>query len=160
MRIECTTRLECSPERAWQELLTPDLLRYVAAPLIRFEPVDPPSLPSTWSPGRYRVSVWLFGVLPLGRQWVGLELPDGEVPSGWPRRVRDNGSGQLAKRWDHWIEIDALPDGHTRYVDRVDVDAGLLTPVVWAFAALFYRHRQRRWRALARKLGAEEAGAA
>ncbi len=39
--------------------------------------------------------------------------------------------------------------GGTLYRDRVEIDAGLLTPVVAALARVFYRHRQGRWRALA-----------
>jgi len=34
--------------------------------------------------------------------------------------------------------------------DRVHIDAGMLTPLVAAFARLFYAHRQKRWRALAK----------
>ena len=47
--------------------------------------------------------------------------------------------------------MQALPDGRTRYTDSVEVRAGLLTPLVWAFATAFYRHRQRRWRRLVRR---------
>jgi hypothetical protein len=32
----------------------------------------------------------------------------------------------------------------------VHIDAGMLTPLVAAFARLFYAHRQKRWRALAK----------
>jgi len=32
--------------------------------------------------------------------------------------------------------------------DRVANNAGILTPCIWLFAQLFYRHRQRRWRQL------------
>lgn len=52
------------------------------------------------------------------------------------------------------------------YEDRIVIDAGVPTPVVAAYAAGFYRHRQRRWRALARLLRAadlaeaEQAGTA
>jgi hypothetical protein len=35
------------------------------------------------------------------------------------------------------------------YRDRVEVRAGVLTPFIWVFAQIFYRHRQRRWRRLA-----------
>jgi hypothetical protein len=36
------------------------------------------------------------------------------------------------------------------YSDVIDIDAGRLTVSVWA--TWFYRHRQRRWRALAKSL--------
>ena len=151
MRVEIETELEWPAERVWAELLTPRLLAHVAAPWLRFEPIDPPTLPEVWSPGRYRVAMRVFGWIPIGKQWVGIELPDGAEPTGWPRRVRDDGSGDWVRRWDHWIEIEPLTEDATRYRDRVDVEAGALTPLVWLFAQGFYRHRQRRWRELARR---------
>jgi len=70
----------------------------------------------------------------------------------WPKKLRDNGYSALITTWDHWITVE--PDGErgTRYRDEVEVKAGLLTPFVWLFAQVFYRHRQRRWRALARRI--------
>jgi hypothetical protein len=53
------------------------------------------------------------------------------------------------RRWDHWIAIEPERRG-TRYTDTVHIDAGLLTPLIVAFARIFYRHRQRRWRRLAK----------
>jgi hypothetical protein len=40
--------------------------------------------------------------------------------------------------------------GGTLYRDQVTIQAGMFTPFIWLFAQLFYRHRQRRWRQLAR----------
>jgi hypothetical protein len=51
--------------------------------------------------------------------------------------------------WDHWIEIAPESSG-TRYLDRIHLDAGLLTPLIAAFAAIFYNYRQKRWRKLVR----------
>ena len=39
------------------------------------------------------------------------------------------------------------------YRDRIAIEAGFLTPFVGLYARWFYRTRQRRWRALARRLG-------
>jgi hypothetical protein len=39
-------------------------------------------------------------------------------------------------------------------MDRIEIDAGVMTPLVAGFAAIFYRYRQRRWRALAPVLAA------
>jgi len=36
------------------------------------------------------------------------------------------------------------------YTDEIEIQAGWLTPGIWLFAQLFYRHRQRRWKALLR----------
>lgn len=95
----------------------------------------------------------------MGWQVVGIER---QPPVGAIRRLRDNGRSLLIQRWDHLITVE--PDGsrRTRYTDRIEIEAGWLTPLVWAFAQVFYAHRQRRWRRLAasgfRNEGARRSG--
>jgi len=147
--VRLETRLPCSPTEAWERVQRPALLEHVAAPWIRFRPVDPPRLPERWAPGTYRVAMQLLGVVPLGEQDIGVRFPEShpEAPPG-ARILRDAGSGRLGKTWDHWIFIAPHPEGGTLYVDRVEVGAGVLTPVVALFARGFYAWRQHRWRQL------------
>lgn len=70
----------------------------------------------------------------------------------WPKRLRDNGHSVLISKWDHWVTVTPGPNGGTNYSDEVEVSAGALTPFIWAFAQIFYWHRQRRWRGLAKSL--------
>jgi hypothetical protein len=140
-----STILPASPDAVWAALQRPAVLLRVARPLVHIEPIDPPAFPATWDEGAYRVRMWLFGVVPLGGQVLRVErLP----PVGAKRRLRDDGHGLLAQRWDHLITIEPTGTGQTRYTDRVDIEAGVLTPLVWTFAHVFYAHRQRRWHAL------------
>ena len=145
MLIRHETLLATSAAHAWAAVLQPRLLDHVAWPLQTFEPIDPSTLPTIWSNGSYRVRLHLFGLLPLGQQTIGIEVLE-QGPTRY--RLRDNGRGQLVRRWDHVITIAPVSDTQCRYVDEVDVRAGLLTPAIAAFAWVFYRHRQRRWRAL------------
>jgi hypothetical protein len=143
--IRRSTLLDVSAARAWKAVLQPRLLDYVAYPLQVFEPLDPPRLPEFWTDGAYKVQLRLFGIVPMGVQWIVIQI----VESGpdW-YRLRDNGYGNLVRRWDHLITIEPLSSGKCRYTDEVDVRAGLLTPYVVTFAWFFYRHRQHRWRQL------------
>jgi len=148
MLVERSTHLPCPAERCHEEVLTIRLLRYVTSPLLRFEPVDPPVLPERWADGAHRVSMRVFGVIPFGRQVIDISRHDSSRETGHFRaELRDNGRGTLIAMWDHRITIEAEGTG-CRYTDRVEVRAGLLTPLVWLFAWFFYRHRQKRWRAL------------
>jgi hypothetical protein len=123
--------------------MTPALLNYVVAGLMKFQPIDPSEFPERWSPGLYKVRMSAFHLIPVGWQYVGIELPS-EHDSWF---VRDNGSGSIAKVWDHLIFIE--PDGdQTRYVDEIRIDAGILSWPVSIYAKLFYRYRQWRWRRL------------
>ncbi len=143
------TILNCPPERVWEELQTSRLLAYVASPLLAFEPVTPPAHPEPWAEGRHLVRMRLFGRIPLGKQWIVTSMPVIDMTPGRQRyELRDNGYGDVAATWDHWIIVRELEDGRTHYTDRVEVRAVLLTPLIWAFASLFYRYRQHRWRRL------------
>lgn len=143
MIVDVSTFLSADPGGVESHLKTSRLLMYVAAPLIRFTPgVDHP-LPETWEEGTYWVSMHLLGFIPLGKQAVVISYP--AIKTGFS--IRDNGYSKLIRKWDHRITIESSGSG-TLYRDHVIVDAGVLTVFVWAFAQLFYRHRQRRWRRL------------
>lgn len=149
MKTTISTLLDAEPERVWAELQRPGLLEYVAAPLVVFDPVDPASFPEQWGEDEYRVAVLLFGLIPLGEQTIRTsEVRVNDADGEGFYQLRDDGTGRLVPVWDHLISVRETPDGKTVYTDEIEVKAGVLTPVVWLFAALFYRHRQRRWRKL------------
>lgn len=142
--IELEIVLPAETAIVWDHILQPRLLCFVAKGILTFQPIDPDVFPERWSVGRYRVQKHLFGVIPIGWQDIGFELlPD----QGQVHRVRDNGRGWLIPTWDHTIKVEPV-DGGTRYVDHVRIEAGVLTPLVAAFARYFYKHRQQRWQKL------------
>jgi len=147
VRVTVTTTLPCTLDQARDQILTSRLMEHASWPLIMFTPLDPPALPAIWEPGNYRVQMRSLWVIPLGSQTIAVSFPPsspGQV------LVRDNGFGQLVRRWDHLITLDATTDGiQSRYTDQVDIDAGVLTIPVWAWANLWYRWRQHRMRRLA-----------
>lgn len=145
MRVHLTTTLDCDLEQAVAHVMTPRLLCHVARPWVRFVPEPGHPFPPTWQEGTHWVRLRLLGCVPLGRQAIVISMPP--LPGGFA--LRDNGHSALIRRWDHLITIEALADGRVRYGDRVDIQAGWLTPLVWLFAQGFYRHRQRRWKKLA-----------
>ena len=144
--VELETTLNAAPDRVWEELKKPELLLHIAAGVLSFRPIKPPAFPPRWTPGEYEVAMLWKGFLPVGRQMIVIEYPE---PKDGARFVRDNGRGGLIRTWDHLITVAPLDDGRTRYVDRVRIEAGALTPFVVLFAERFYRHRQKRWRELA-----------
>jgi len=146
MRVDVATDLDGSVDDAIAHVGTTRLLRFVAWPLVHFTPVDPPVWPDRWTDGTYWVNVRLFGWLPFGQQAIVISHP--ESTDGF--LLRDNGYSALVRRWDHTISITTVA-GRTRYRDVVIIEAGVFTLPVWLFAQVFYRHRQRRWRLLARQ---------
>lgn len=145
MLVRFSTLLPCSVADAAGQVAKPQLLEHVASPLVHFRPIDPPAFPETWSEATYWVGLRIMGLVPFGRQAIRISFP--ATREGFA--VRDNGYSTLITRWDHLVTITPSTKG-CRYEDRVSISAGVLTPLVWLFAAVFYLHRQRRWRTLAR----------
>ncbi|WP_147107639.1 hypothetical protein [Tateyamaria sp. syn59] len=142
--IELSTFLDAPPDQVWGALRTARLLHFVAHPILRFDPVDPPQLPERWAEGDYTVKMTWHGIIPLGRQVIRISHP--EAADG-VRQIRDNGSSALIRRWDHLVTV--VPEGAgTLYTDKVAIEAGALTWFVAQFARSFYAHRQKRWQHL------------
>jgi len=132
-----------------EQLNKPAAWMHVSAPLLTFAPVTPGEFPAAWEQGEYPAMLRLFGLIPLGRQAIVVEKIKTESPEEYI--IRDNGYGDIVKRWDHWVLIRRQRDGKSiRYIDRVDIKAGILTFGVYLFANLFYRWRQHKWRRLIR----------
>jgi len=99
MRTLITTRLDCTPQRAWAAVQNPSLLEHIAAPLLGFEPLQPKRLPAVWRPGK---------------QWVVISMPKRKKSGNRIEyAIRDDGHGSLAKKWDHLITITETTDGKT-----------------------------------------------
>ncbi len=144
MYLELDSRLPCSFERAVAEVKQPRLLIHIARPMVHFTPCDGTVIPEQWRERTYWFQLKLLGVLPFGKQAVRISFE--EQPGRF--MVRDNGFSALIRKWDHRITI-TDSDGAVIYRDQLELDAGILTPLVWLFARVFYGHRQSRWRKLA-----------
>lgn len=150
--ITMRTRLDCPPERAAQLVLSPSTMREIAAPLAVMEPRDPPVWPDRWSAGRYRVRLKILGLVPAGDQVIDIRL--GETHPEAPEDafvLHDAGSGDMMTTWDHWIFAAPHARGGTDYTDRLEVGAGVLTPLAALMTRIFFAWRQHRLRTLARR---------
>ena len=87
--------------------------------------------------------MFAFHFLPIGKQIVGIEFP--QKSDHWV--LRDNGSGSIAKTWDHLIFF-RIEEAELGYTDEVSIDAGLNTGRIYIYAFIFYSYRQMRWRKL------------
>jgi hypothetical protein len=144
MKVTVSTELACSFDRAVEQAKTSRLLRYVAHPLVHFEPLDPPAFPDEWSVRTYWVKLKLFGFLPFGKQAIAISV----LSDKHSFTIRDAGHSAIIKVWDHRMKI-CRGSNSASYQDEIEIRAGLLTPLVWLFAHVFYRHRQHRLRRLA-----------
>lgn len=144
MLARISTTFECTAEQFWDKIVEPKSLQYVAAPLLRFEPLVAGELDGEWIVGKtYEVRLSALGFLPVGRHRIEIVAIDRTTNT-----IESQESGSLARVWNHTIRFHPAGTGQLRYTDAIEIKAGVLTVFIWAFAHLFYRHRQRRWKEL------------
>ena len=80
----------------------------------------------------------LFGVVPVGRWRLKVVTRDDAR-----RRLLSEESGTFVRAWRHEVVVDALDDGRSRLTDTIEIDAGVLTPLVARFARREYARRHR-----------------
>jgi hypothetical protein len=139
-----STVFACSAAELWAELGRPQSLQYVSAPLLRFSPERPGELDTPWATGKtYELRLYFLGFVPLGKHRIRLVRLDRKR-----NLIESRESGTLARVWNHTIRFNPVTGGRIEYTDEIEIEAGALTLFVLAFAHVFYRHRQRRWKTL------------
>lgn len=148
MIARISTNLPCSEEQLWEKITDPKSLQFVASPVLKFIPVGKNDLDKEWELNQdYNLNLYLFGFIPLGRHRIRVV----NIDRG-KNKIESSESGLLARVWNHTILFWETDRKLVHYTDIIDIKAGLLTPFIWAFAHLFYRHRQRRWKQLFERL--------
>jgi ligand-binding SRPBCC domain-containing protein len=144
--VERSTRLDASADAVWAAVKTPAAFRAVTRRLLAMPVVGRRN--EEWREGETVVGwVFLFGLLPFSRHHLHIARID--EPN---RTLSSREHGGLITRWDHDIEVEPIDSTSCRYRDRIQIEAGIVTPVIAAYARWFYRMRQRRWRAMARAM--------
>jgi hypothetical protein len=153
MRVFVQSTLPCHADAAWSAVQTSALLEEICAPLIYFRAEPGTEIPERWSPGgANRLQPRMFGFLPLATRVLNWERIDQTA-----REIQTREHDAMIRRWDHRIHVEPAGDGSCRYTDDVQIEAGVLTPLVWLYAQWFYRHRQKRWQRVAKRLSAAGA---
>jgi len=146
--VTVSTTLEAPADVVWTAATTPHAFVHVAKGMIRFPAAE--RLDRSWRVGdEIRGWTLLLGVVPFSIHHLSIESIDDRSRT----IVSDEGGGMI-RSWRHELTTTPLGEHRCEYVDRIDIDAGPMTLLVAGFATVFYRYRQRRWRALAPLLAA------
>jgi hypothetical protein len=154
MKVDVSTVLDCSAAKAWNEVQKCSLLLHVIWPMARLRPAASRAFPQRWSEGlTIQCKSFIFGFIPLGVRTIRFEKIDHKN-----YEIQSREHDPLIKRWDHLVSVRPRGEDQSIYRDVIEIEAGGLTYLVWAWANWFYRHRQRRWRALANTLSGPLGG--
>ncbi len=137
MIVQKTSVFPAGRDTVFQKLQQLETLQYIARPYAVFEPES--NAGHIWtaeSTSSYRLR--LFGVIPFGTHTIHIVRFD-------PAAVTSREGNGHVPVWNHDILLEPVDAEHTRYTDRVEIQAGWKTVFIWLWANLFYAHRQRKW---------------
>ncbi|MFF0817382.1 hypothetical protein ACFYVR_19795 [Rhodococcus sp. NPDC003318] len=141
--VTVTTELPMSADAACALATKPELFRYLVQPILR---IPAPDLPDRIEPGAQAAArLWWFGVVPTWMHHLTV------VRLG-PTEIYTNEHGGPVRTWNHRLTFTPTGENSCRYTDEVEIEDGWRGIPIQLFAALLFRYRQRRWRALARVL--------
>lgn len=144
--VDLSSSLSASADAIWNAAKTPAAFRKVTRGLLSMPVIN--KRRDEWREGETVIGwVFLFGFIPFSRHHLHIAKIDDEAQT-----LSSRERGGLLKRWDHDIIVTQVSPEVCSYRDRIDIDAGVVTPVVVLYARFFYRMRQRRWRALAKEM--------
>lgn len=134
-----TSVFPAARREVFERLQRLETLQQIAWPFATFTPVDGGGSPR-WTAGQtsaYRLR--LFGMIPFGTHRIHVIRFD-EMEG-----ISTREGNEHVPIWNHEIILRERGDGQCLYTDRVEIGAGWKTPFIYAWACLFYAHRQRKW---------------
>jgi hypothetical protein len=152
--IRLSTDLDIPADLAWETVKKPETFRYVVRGFLGVRQLD--EIPEDWGVGlTVRVRLFFFHVIPAWKHEIRIVRLDEDA-----REIYTNEHGAFVRQWNHLIKVDPAGAERCRYTDQIEFRAGIFTPSVWLFTQTIFRHRQRRWRKLARSLRVQHAASA
>ncbi|WP_197203499.1 SRPBCC family protein [Crateriforma conspicua] len=146
VHIQAAVKLPAPANRVWDLLLRKDTFLEITRGMMAYENTG--SWPETlFSPDTTLTTrVRPFGIGPASRHEVRVVQVDASQ-----QVIQTDESGGLVTTWQHTMRIESLSDQRCRYIDRIFLHAGIITPAIGLFAMVFYRYRQHRWKRLLRR---------
>lgn len=148
MNLSVSTILRIPSTVAWDTLLRKDTFLFITRGAMRYSGAQdwPDRLMETGV--EIETTAWPLSIPPGNNHTFKIVNVDSEK-----MLIQTEEYGGLIKGWNHTMTVVPITGTTCRYTDQVEIHAGIVTPVVWVLANLFYRFRQSRWRTLAMTLG-------
>lgn len=146
-KISVTSTFESTTDKIWERLLNINTLIEICKPKATFKSCSG-KIPEKWEIQKtYPFKLFIYGLIPMGRHEIVLELMDREN-----RKIQSREHNKIVKVWNHLIKLEPFGTGETLYTDEVEIYAGIFTCFAARWSISFYKHRQRKWQRIAKGL--------
>lgn len=143
-------KLNWEVDKVFAALLDPGMMQRVACPLVLFQAKEPKRFPARWLEGEtYKMNMYLFGFLPLG--WQQLTITAEKDQTNQVYKLIDAGPGWAVKYWQHQVVVKPTEGNKTFYDETLELQVGLLKPIIYLGMKLLFWWRQQRWQQLTNK---------
>lgn len=145
--LKVSSEIPMSIKSVWNNVKNPELLKFVAKGMIRFNSIDG-EFPKEWQTGQtYGAKMRVFGFIPFGgTHYIFVEKMDNEN-----NEISTREWDKIAKVWNHQVVLKDLGHDKTFYEDSIIIYGGWMTGLLTFFAKRFYIHRQKRWQIVAKE---------
>jgi hypothetical protein len=132
--------LPCTVPDAFLALHNPQVFRQVSRPFLNFTPLRPASFPQAYESGKsYVVGAKAFGLVSLGTQ----EINPASSHDAERSVFVDNGRGLsgalgVMKHFHHTMTLEPRGPGRTVLTDKLEWDAGFLSPAFYVGFRFFW----------------------
>lgn len=145
-RVVVVSNFETNIENVWCKIQDVDTLREICRPKASFISCD--DSPLVWKEGKtFCFKMFLHRFIPVGKHTINVVKMD--------KTLRELQTEEYNKRvtiWNHYVKMEEVAQNVTRYADVVDLYAGCFTFVAAWWTLRFYKHRHKKWQAIAEKM--------
>jgi ligand-binding SRPBCC domain-containing protein len=141
--VRVRSRLAAPADQVWQLLQSKKTFLFITRGMMTFTGSEDWPEPLLSPGAKIDTRVRFFGRGPAFRHQIRIMRVD-EIK----REIDTEENGGLMDIWNHRMRVEAVSGEKSLYTDHIELRAGLITPVVWSFAFVYYRYRHRRWRKL------------
>lgn len=142
-KVMVSTELPLPADMAAALARKPEMMAYVMRPVLGLGRLEVSERLEVGTRGRARL--WWLGVIPAWTHHLTVTLLE-------PLEIRTREHGGPVRVWNHRLTFVPAGEGRCRYTDEIETEDGWRGAPTRMFARLMFRHRHRRWRALARLL--------
>lgn len=140
--VRVSSEYPVTQEHLWKHLLRSSTLVYVTFDMQEFSAAE--SFPEQWQEGTEVVTdVQIFGLATVKDYKIKFTKVDESVGE-----IHTEESGGSVKKWNHIMRAERITSKSCRYTDEVEIQGGVATPLIYAYASYMYRRRQRYLREL------------
>jgi hypothetical protein len=147
IKIIISSILNKPAEKIWSKLLDVETLIYICKPMATFKTTTKDKNMKWELNKEYVFKLLIYGFIPFGNHRIILEKIDGTN-----KIIISKEHNKIVKIWNHIIKMENNGEDNIKYTDEVEIYAGIFTLFVAIWGIIFYKHRQRKWKKVAKEL--------